>query len=79
MGTVTDYSLSRPLLVAETIRGRRHAYRGLELGGEVRVPRRGVRSLCGVPCKGTSKPFIPSDDELTCQVCSAKMQEQEGR
>lgn len=62
-------AVERPLLAATTLAGRIHAYRGIKINGEVRVPRRSVRSLCVVPCKATSQPFVIDNDPQVCKVC----------
>lgn len=66
-------AVGRPILVATNLKGRIHAYRGIELHGEIRVPKRGVRSLCGVPCKATSAPFVVDNTPEMCQVCCSKV------
>jgi hypothetical protein len=62
-------AIARPLLVATNIKGRRHAYRGIVISDEVRVPKRAVRSVCGVPCKATSEVWRVDNEPETCKRC----------
>lgn len=62
-------AVERPLLVATNLKGRIHAYRGIKIAGEIRVPKRSVRALCMVPCKATSQPFVVDTSPEVCKIC----------
>lgn len=62
--------VERVVIVGVTLRGRRHAAVGIRINGELRVRKRGGRSLCGVPVQSTTDLWASVDSgPETCKTC----------